>query len=81
MLNTDTSGGKIVRTVTRKVTNGAANRIFEVDLKQMTSPEVDLEVLREVGFVCAKHDDERHESREGRLGAVMLEGKELVSDL
>jgi hypothetical protein len=47
----------------------------------MTSPEVDLEVLREVGFVCAKHDDERHESREGRLGAVMLEGKELVSDL
>jgi hypothetical protein len=60
MLNTDTSGGEIVRTAARKVTNAAANRIFEVDLNEMAAPEVNLEVLRKIALVGAKDEDERH---------------------
>jgi hypothetical protein len=51
---------KVLGAVAREDAERTTNNIVNIHLDQMAGPEVDLGVLREIRFVCATSEDERH---------------------
>jgi hypothetical protein len=60
MLNAYMIRSKILGAVAREDAERTTYNIVNIHLDQMAGPEVDLGVLREIGFVCATSEDERH---------------------